>query len=332
MRTPVYEKEVADKKLLHDDKTYGPDGREYLWKQTQEELEISFTERKLSREEARSARVVIKSGHLFVSVQGETVFDDDLWESIRTDESTWTVVDGVLVVQLSKIALDPPERNNWPRCGKSEPHKYDKEYKAKLARREARQQARERAAEAEAEKALEEAIAGAAAEKAVAAPEESSPVVDANTDDMPELEDYVPLAERSPALAVESSPDDMPELEDHIPLAERPSAPQAEISPSNVAVLEGSPTARGTSAEMPPLAKDEAEDSEAESEPRQRVATTSTKALLARRKQQESIKEDLRWKKGTKAEEFERIRPKGLGPQSLAESRRRGEVPLDQPT
>ena len=31
--------------------------------------------------------------------------------------------------QMAMNRLMPPERNNWPRCGKSEPHKYDKAHK-----------------------------------------------------------------------------------------------------------------------------------------------------------------------------------------------------------
>eukprot|EP00747_Dinoflagellata_sp_TGD_P182504 gnl/TRDRNA2_/TRDRNA2_36778_c0_seq1.p1 gnl/TRDRNA2_/TRDRNA2_36778_c0~~gnl/TRDRNA2_/TRDRNA2_36778_c0_seq1.p1 ORF type:complete len:274 (+),score=81.19 gnl/TRDRNA2_/TRDRNA2_36778_c0_seq1:58-879(+) len=187
MTAPLVERDKVEDQLLFDHKTYDVDDKGYSWKQTPEELEVMFTSIRLTKEEARTAKVVIGGSHLKVVLKGETVFDDDLWETVRTEESCWTVSDGVLSVNLVKLPLMPPERNNWPRCGKSEPHKYDKAYKAKLARREARQKEKEEEAEL------------------------------ADDPDMPDLEDYVPISERGGG--------DVPTVEDEKPLPTAPTRP-----------------------------------------------------------------------------------------------------------
>lgn len=172
MRAPVEEKHILDDQLLFDEKSHDVEGRNYIWTQTPEEIEIAFPNNLLTMLEARSQLTVdIKSKHLKVALKGQTFFDDDLWEPVRPHESTWVVSDGMLVVQLSKVPLQPPERNNWPRCGRSEPHKYDAERKAKCVNREAR-------LSANTEEAMQEVVVRS----------ESSQLL-AVKDDMPEMKD-----------------------------------------------------------------------------------------------------------------------------------------------
>lgn len=146
MRNPLEERKIAEERLLYDPNTHEVEGKGYSWKQTPEEIEILLGARLLDPVEAKSTKVVIKPSHLSVTHKGESLFEDDLWEQVRPDESTWTVEGQCLVIQLQKVPLEPPERNNWPRCGRSEPHKYEKEHLAKLARREERRRLREEAA------------------------------------------------------------------------------------------------------------------------------------------------------------------------------------------
>lgn len=227
-----------------------------------------------------------------VVLRDEIVFDDDLWEAIRPDESTWTVIDGGLVVQLSKVPLEPPERNNWPRCGVSEPHKHDKEHRAKLALRETRQQAH---AEAARQAAVER---GARLAQLDAEPCED-PETECPEDEMPELED------------------DMPELEDYDPVEESNMGQPKKTEDDEEGDSEEDETCAQVS---PPSGKH-----------RNRGATTGTFAELQRRRHEESVQEDERWKKGTSAEVWgkKEHRPKGLGPIPLAEAVRRGLVPKD---
>jgi len=138
MQAPIAERKLMEEQLRNDYKTYTVDDKGYSWRQTQEDLEITFSGHPLTPAEAKAARIIIQRTRLKVELKGQAVFDDELWEPVRSDESTWTVGDGLLVVQLAKVPLDPPERNNWPRCGRSEPHKYEREYLARRERKEAR--------------------------------------------------------------------------------------------------------------------------------------------------------------------------------------------------
>merc|ERR1719253_462387 len=73
---------------LPDRKVYDSKGVEYSWTQTPEDIEISFHRHALTTSEARSlARVDIRMKHLRVAMKEEIVFDDELWEAVRPDES-----------------------------------------------------------------------------------------------------------------------------------------------------------------------------------------------------------------------------------------------------
>mmetsp|Transcript_44279 Transcript_44279/g.117410 ORF Transcript_44279/g.117410 Transcript_44279/m.117410 type:complete len:247 (-) Transcript_44279:50-790(-) len=122
-QAPLDEEKRLQEQLCCDDKIHTLDDRGYVWKQTQQEVELSFPQVKLTLEEAKAAQVTIRTRHLKVVAQGEVKFDDDLWDSVRPEDSMWVVGDGILVVSLEKIVREPKELNNWPRCGKSEPDK-----------------------------------------------------------------------------------------------------------------------------------------------------------------------------------------------------------------
>eukprot|EP00445_Apocalathium_hangoei_P037901 CAMPEP_0203953618 /NCGR_PEP_ID=MMETSP0359-20131031/86934_1 /ASSEMBLY_ACC=CAM_ASM_000338 /TAXON_ID=268821 /ORGANISM="Scrippsiella Hangoei, Strain SHTV-5" /LENGTH=303 /DNA_ID=CAMNT_0050886991 /DNA_START=6 /DNA_END=913 /DNA_ORIENTATION=+ len=139
MHSQRCERELASEKLLNDGGTNIVDGRGYSWKQTLEDIEILFYGHPLEAGRGAEARVVLRPNHLKVTIRGLSVFDDALWEAVRPDECTWTVEqDGILRVELQKVLLEPPERNRWPRCGRSEPHRLEKEQLAKLERQQER--------------------------------------------------------------------------------------------------------------------------------------------------------------------------------------------------
>jgi len=175
MQAPLAERDLVEQQLVHDAKSHSVEGRGYTWRQTPEELEIQFVGHKLEPGSSANVSVSIRPNHLTVRVCDALAFDDDLWAAVSPDDSTWTLEqDGILRIELLKVEQEPPELNNWPRCGRSEPHKYEAEHQAKLARKEERRKA-------QAEKLLQEAKAEAEAaearatakDEAIAAPEES---------------------------------------------------------------------------------------------------------------------------------------------------------------
>jgi len=286
MLGPTEERRQEREKRCKDEKVHDVKNMSYSWRQTQEDIEVSFLGDPLAPEEVRSAQVVIRSRHLLVVIRGVTLFDDDLWEAVRTEESTWTVSDGTLVVLMQKVPLEPAERNNWPRCGKSEPHKYEEEHLARLARGEAKRAARE----------AKQATATASRDSAEASPARRAPVGgEAST--LGNARRGLPLDCRMQRAAPAGAP-----------LTGAPPAPAATAPPGRAAAAEQ-------------------EEEEEEEEPvRLRPPTTSTAAMVERIRREEAGREASRWQKGTAAERWEvqERRPKGLGPATVAEMRRRG--------
>lgn len=122
-RVELEERHKIQSELLCDDKIHVVCDEGYSWQQTQEDIELRFIGTSLTPIEAKSASVNIRSKHLTVGLEGRKLFDDDLFEAVRPEESTWAAVDGTLTVSLQKVPLHPPERNIWPRCRSSEPQK-----------------------------------------------------------------------------------------------------------------------------------------------------------------------------------------------------------------
>mmetsp|Transcript_9897 Transcript_9897/g.11064 ORF Transcript_9897/g.11064 Transcript_9897/m.11064 type:complete len:95 (+) Transcript_9897:2-286(+) len=91
MQAPLAERKLVEEQLRNDYKTYDVDDKGYSWRQTQEDLEITFSGHPLTPAEAKAARINIQRTHLKVELKGQVVYDDELWEPVRCDESTWTV-------------------------------------------------------------------------------------------------------------------------------------------------------------------------------------------------------------------------------------------------
>eukprot|EP00929_Paragymnodinium_shiwhaense_P003707 TRINITY_DN10430_c0_g1_i1.p1 TRINITY_DN10430_c0_g1~~TRINITY_DN10430_c0_g1_i1.p1 ORF type:complete len:306 (-),score=107.20 TRINITY_DN10430_c0_g1_i1:306-1223(-) len=74
----------------------------YLWKQVEDEVEVTFKKEGLLKGDKKEVKVVFQKKHLRVEAKGETLIDADLFGPTHPDESTWTLSDGVLQVMLSK--------------------------------------------------------------------------------------------------------------------------------------------------------------------------------------------------------------------------------------
>lgn len=320
MQATVSERRDLEEASLHDSRTYRIDTTGYTWKQTQEELEMSFDGHQLSAAEAKTANVVIKSKHLTIKLKNKTVFDDDLWEAVRPEESTWSVSDGLLTLNLQKVPLDPPTRNNWPRCGKSEPHKYEKEYKAKMFQNETQSK-------------LGKDLAMPTKEAAPPQP----------THEQQQQQEQRRHQQQSEQVAVNESnqdDDDMPELEDYIPDPDDHKGSASENTPCSVS-QEGAADATKTHRKVVPkkfpsadISSDSASSSEDElsdrrtAQARRNTATTGTLAERERLRQQKAREQSQIWNKGTAVESWTQKgqHPRYMGPISAAESWRRGET------
>eukprot|EP00931_Biecheleriopsis_adriatica_P069176 TRINITY_DN43051_c0_g1_i1.p1 TRINITY_DN43051_c0_g1~~TRINITY_DN43051_c0_g1_i1.p1 ORF type:complete len:305 (+),score=75.64 TRINITY_DN43051_c0_g1_i1:91-1005(+) len=82
---------------------------EYSWKQTEDEVEVTFKKEGLQKGDKKLVKVVFSRQRLKVEVKGEVIIDSELAASTNTDENTWTLSDGVLQVTLSKASEE-----TWP--------------------------------------------------------------------------------------------------------------------------------------------------------------------------------------------------------------------------
>mmetsp|Transcript_120853 Transcript_120853/g.376386 ORF Transcript_120853/g.376386 Transcript_120853/m.376386 type:complete len:305 (-) Transcript_120853:240-1154(-) len=80
----------------------------YTWRQTDEEVEVTFKKEGLQKGDKKLVKVVFARQRLKVEVKGEVLIDSALFSQTNTDESTWTLSDGVLQVSLAKTDSD-----NW---------------------------------------------------------------------------------------------------------------------------------------------------------------------------------------------------------------------------
>ncbi|CAE8643396.1 unnamed protein product [Polarella glacialis] len=75
---------------------------DYAWRQTEEEVEVTFKKEGLEKGDKKLVKVVFGRQKLKVEIKGEVVIDAVLAGTTTTDECLWTLSDGVLQVTLSK--------------------------------------------------------------------------------------------------------------------------------------------------------------------------------------------------------------------------------------
>lgn len=80
----------------------------YTWRQTEEEVEVTFKKEGLQKGDKKLVKVTFARQRLKVEVKGEVLIDAALFSQTNTDENTWTLSDGVLQVTLAKTDSD-----NW---------------------------------------------------------------------------------------------------------------------------------------------------------------------------------------------------------------------------
>lgn len=78
----------------------------YRWRQTEDEVEITFKKDELQKSEKKLVKVNFARQRLTVVVKGEALIDAELFGPTRPDECTWTLSDGVLQVNLAKANDD----------------------------------------------------------------------------------------------------------------------------------------------------------------------------------------------------------------------------------
>uniref|UniRef100_A0A7S1KZM6 CS domain-containing protein n=1 Tax=Alexandrium catenella TaxID=2925 RepID=A0A7S1KZM6_ALECA len=81
---------------------------QYTWRQTDEEVEVTFKKEGLQKGDKKLVKVAFARQRLKVEVKGEILIDTALFSQTNTDENTWTLSDGVLQVSLAKTDSD-----NW---------------------------------------------------------------------------------------------------------------------------------------------------------------------------------------------------------------------------
>lgn len=82
----------------------------YRWRQTDEEVEVTFKKEGLQRGDKKLVRVAFARQRVTVDVKGEVLLDAELCGRTHPDESTWTLSDGVLQLSLAKA-----DAESWPR-------------------------------------------------------------------------------------------------------------------------------------------------------------------------------------------------------------------------
>jgi len=78
------------------------DTEKYKWRQTEEEVEITFKKEGLQKGDKKAVKVVFARERLKVEAKGEILIDSKLHAPTDVDEATWTLSDGELQVTLSK--------------------------------------------------------------------------------------------------------------------------------------------------------------------------------------------------------------------------------------
>mmetsp|Transcript_4457 Transcript_4457/g.9035 ORF Transcript_4457/g.9035 Transcript_4457/m.9035 type:complete len:305 (-) Transcript_4457:165-1079(-) len=91
--------------MLQDSAAKGETDK-YEWRQTDEEIEVTFKKEGLQKGDKKLVKVAFGRQRLKVEVKGEVLIDSALFSHTNTDESTWTLSDGILQVSLAKADSD----------------------------------------------------------------------------------------------------------------------------------------------------------------------------------------------------------------------------------
>eukprot|EP00747_Dinoflagellata_sp_TGD_P214176 gnl/TRDRNA2_/TRDRNA2_87067_c0_seq2.p1 gnl/TRDRNA2_/TRDRNA2_87067_c0~~gnl/TRDRNA2_/TRDRNA2_87067_c0_seq2.p1 ORF type:complete len:382 (-),score=64.75 gnl/TRDRNA2_/TRDRNA2_87067_c0_seq2:276-1421(-) len=119
--TPRVSSEIED-----EDRPKG-ETQTYRWRQTKEEVEITFKKEGLQKSDAKVVKVDFKRSHVTVNVKGESLLHGSLACAIDPISSTWTLSDGVLQVTMAKaieeewwddLLAEPPKL--MPKRGREE--------------------------------------------------------------------------------------------------------------------------------------------------------------------------------------------------------------------
>lgn len=78
----------------------------YTWKQTDDEIEITFKREGLQKSDAKLVKVEFSPTRIKVDVKGEILMDGSLRHTIDSSGSAWTISDGILQVTLTKAKVD----------------------------------------------------------------------------------------------------------------------------------------------------------------------------------------------------------------------------------
>merc|ERR1712107_358749 len=94
--------------MLQDSSAKG-ETDQYTWVQSDDEVEVTFKKDGLVKGDKKLVKVVFARQRLKVEAKGEVLIDAALHGTTHADESTWTLSDGVLQVNLAKAS-----DGNWP--------------------------------------------------------------------------------------------------------------------------------------------------------------------------------------------------------------------------
>merc|ERR1719373_1156848 len=75
---------------------------QYRWRQTEEEVEVTFKKEGLQKGDKKAVKVVFARERLKVEAKGDVLIDSKLHAPTNVDECTWTPSDGELQVTLAK--------------------------------------------------------------------------------------------------------------------------------------------------------------------------------------------------------------------------------------
>jgi len=97
-----------DPSMLNDGPPKGETDK-YAWRQTEDEVEITFKKEGLQKGDKKLVKVAFSRQKLKVEAKGEVLIDAQLCQATQPDEATWTLSDSVLQVTLSKA-----DAESWP--------------------------------------------------------------------------------------------------------------------------------------------------------------------------------------------------------------------------
>ncbi|KAH9280004.1 Nuclear migration protein nudC [Echinococcus granulosus] len=107
------EEDEEDKGKLKPNDGNGADLDRYRWTQTLQDLEVRIPIRLGRRIKSRDVVVEFKRRHLKVELRGqEPILQGELYNEIKTEESSWTLDDGLEIV----LSLEKVDKMSWWSC------------------------------------------------------------------------------------------------------------------------------------------------------------------------------------------------------------------------